>query len=121
MVTIVDGKKRIPYLRGMLVQYLFERGFSHDQAYELADAVRTALSKRQDVNKAEVVELIDRLIGERFGNRTVGDLVFWERPTTAIAVGRRQRHNPLPPRSVVPFPAVRRPYPGPSPRTGPQY
>ena len=95
MVTIVDGKKRIPYMRGMLVYYLLARGFAQDEAYDVADAVRRALSKRKSVTKKEVVQLIDRFIHGRYGERPVGDLVFWERLPTNITVERRDGSWPF--------------------------
>ena len=42
MATIIDGKKRIPFRRGMLTLYLINRGFAYEEADELANAVRTA-------------------------------------------------------------------------------
>jgi len=88
VATIVDGKKRIPFMRGMLVHHLIERGFDHDEAYDLADALRGLLRDRKSVTRKEILGLIHRLLAERNAQHQVGDLLFWERRPTAIHVAR---------------------------------
>ncbi len=41
MADIIDGKKRIPFMRGMLVHHLIQHGLDHEAAFEVADEVRS--------------------------------------------------------------------------------
>ena len=86
MATIIDGKKRIPFRRGMLISYLIQRGFAYEEAENLANGVREALSKKKTIQKKEIVQLIQKHIRREFGENGVGDLVFWERTPTSITV-----------------------------------
>ena len=95
MATIIDGKKRIPFMRGMLVHYLIERGFSYEEAYEVADAIRKALPKRKGIEKKELLKLIDHAIRTEHGERQVGDLIFWERLPTSITVEGKTETGPF--------------------------
>ena len=40
MATIIDGKTRIPFMRGMLVHHLIQRGVAHGEARDIANAQR---------------------------------------------------------------------------------
>jgi len=73
-------------MRGMLVHYLLERGFDHDEAYEVADEVRTHVRHKNQVTRKELLGVIEALLAERKSDRPVGDLVFWERRPTSIRV-----------------------------------
>jgi 2-phosphoglycerate kinase len=95
VATIIDGKKRIPFMRGMLAHYLIERGFSYEEAYEVADATRKALPKRKGIERKEVLKLIDQTIRAEHGERQVGDLVFWERMPTSITVEGKNETGPF--------------------------
>jgi len=95
MATITDGKKRIPFMRGMLVHHLIQRGFDHDEAYELADEVRGELGQRKTVARDEILTLIGDLLARDHADRPVGDLVFWERAPTAIRVTRKNGSRPF--------------------------
>ena len=95
MATITDGKKRIPFMRGMLVHHLIQRGFDHDEAYVLADEVRSELRERKNVDREEILELIGTVLTRDHGDRAVGDLVFWERAPTAIRVTRKSGSRPF--------------------------
>jgi len=95
VATIVDGKKRIPFMRGMLVHHLIERGFDHDEAYGVADALRGLLREKKSVTRKEILGLIGRLLSERNAQHQVGDLVFWERRPTAILVARGSGTRPF--------------------------
>ncbi|MEC7227359.1 MAG: hypothetical protein VXW00_10855, partial [Candidatus Latescibacterota bacterium] len=46
MATIIDGKTRIPFMRGMLVHHLIQRGVEHGEARDIANAVRNLLGKQ---------------------------------------------------------------------------
>ncbi len=95
MATIIDGKNSIPFMRGMLVHYLIQRSFTHDEARQVANATRDALSKEKSVRKKEIVRLVDELIRAQIGERDVGDLVFWERLPTSITVERNSGSRPF--------------------------
>jgi len=97
VATIVDGKKRIPFMRGMLVHYLIERGFNYEDARAVANEVRVSLGKVELVRKKDMVQLIHRAIRKKFGRYEVGDLIFWERqPTTiTITVERKSGSRPF--------------------------
>ena len=95
VATIIDGKKRIPFMRGMLVHHLIERGFDHDEAYDIADSVRQVVREMGDVSKKAMLELIAGLLREQYGARQIGDLVFWERRPTAINVDRKSGPRPF--------------------------
>ncbi|MDA0334986.1 MAG: hypothetical protein O2782_07480, partial [bacterium] len=62
MATITDGKKRIPFMRGMLVHHLIQSGFDHDEAYRLADEVRGVIGQRKTVARKEILDLIADLL-----------------------------------------------------------
>ena len=76
-------------MRGMLVHYLIERGFSYEDARAVANAVRASLGKAEFVRKKDMVQLVSRAIRKGFGKYEVGDLVFWERQPTTITVERK--------------------------------
>ena len=58
MATIIDGKKRIPFMRGMLVHHLIQRGFDHDEAYDVADSVRQVVRELGEVDKKDMLKHI---------------------------------------------------------------
>ncbi|MDE2808097.1 MAG: hypothetical protein OXN90_06720, partial [Gemmatimonadota bacterium] len=95
MATIVDGKKRIPFMRGMLVHYLIERGFSYEDARAVANAVRASLGKVESVRKKDMVQLVNSAIRKGFDTYEVGDLIFWERQPTTIIVERKSGSRPF--------------------------
>ena len=95
MATIVDGKKRIPFMRGMLAHHLIQRGFDYEDAYEVADAVRGALSKKKDVSKKEIVALIGEILRAGYADHQIGDLLFWEQTLTSVMVARKSGNRPF--------------------------
>ncbi|MCH2665490.1 hypothetical protein MK139_14230, partial [bacterium] len=62
MAVIIDNDTRIPFLRGMLAHYLIEQAFSFDEAYEVADSVRSALQNHDEVESKEVLSIIKEKI-----------------------------------------------------------
>ncbi|MEW6750386.1 MAG: ATP cone domain-containing protein [Candidatus Latescibacterota bacterium] len=95
MATIIDGKKRIPFMRGMLVHYLIERGFPHEEARAIANATREALDSQKSIRRKEMVRLITGLIGSRGAGADAGSLVFWERLPAGITVERASGARPF--------------------------
>ncbi len=95
MATIIDGKKRIPFMRGMLMHYLIQRDFTHEEASDIANGVRDDLSKEKNIPKKNLLSLIDKRIRRQYGNRYLGDLVFWDRAPTIISVERQSGTLPF--------------------------
>ncbi len=86
MATIVDGKKRIPFLRGMLAHYLIEHGFAFQEAYKFADGIRRSLQKEKDINAEDMADLVRKQVQSEFGNRMIGDAIFWEPSSRQIFI-----------------------------------
>ena len=86
MATIVDGKKRIPFLRGMMAHYLIEHGFTFEEAYGVADRVRRGLQKVKDIDAKDMADMVCKVAQKEFADRAVGDGVFWEPTARQIFV-----------------------------------
>ena len=86
MATIVDGRKRIPFLRGMLAHYLLEHGFSFQEAYQVADRIRSATQKQKKIPSVRMVDLVHTHVQELFGEREIGDGIFWAPRSRQILV-----------------------------------
>lgn len=82
-------------MRGMLVHHLIQRGFDHDEAYEIADEIRGELGQRKEVSRDEIMALIAGLLERDHAENAVGDLVFWEQAPTQITVERRSGNRPF--------------------------
>lgn len=95
MATIIDGKKRIPFMRGMLVHYLIERGFPQGEARAIANAARDALVRQKSIRRKEIIRLIAGLIQARGKERNAGSLVFWDRQPTTLTVERVSGARPF--------------------------
>ncbi len=96
MANIIDGKKRIPFMRGMLVHHLIQRGLDHEVAYDVADEVRSALRRgKDDVDREELLVLINELLTEQKADHGIRDLVFWEPVPTSITVDVRDGAHPF--------------------------
>ncbi len=95
MATIVDGKKRIPFMRGMLVHHLLQRGFDHDEAYGIADEVRTEVRRRKEVERGQILDLLASLLERDHPDRPLGNLLFWEPSPTTITVDRDAGPRPF--------------------------
>ena len=95
MATIIDGKTRIPFMRGMLVHHLIQRGVAHGEARDIANAVRDLLGKQSEVSRKEMVRLVEQIVHERSVEQAVGDLVFWDRQVTRTMVEREDGSCPF--------------------------
>ena len=104
MATIIDGKTRIPFMRGMLVHHLIQREVAYDEACDIANTVREELGKQSEVSKKEMVRLVERILKDRSLKQALGDLVFWQRQVTRIIVEREDGTYPFFKRSTCPFP-----------------
>lgn len=90
MATIVDGKKRIPFLRGMLAHYLIEHGFAFQDAYNVADRVRRSLQKTKEISAQDIAGLVRTQVKKQFGDRAIGDGTFWEPKSRQLFVEEEQ-------------------------------
>lgn len=96
MAVIIDSKKRIPFLRGMLTHYLIEHGFSFEEAYEVADRVRTALQKHDEVESDRVLKIVKDAVEKLYGDeRPFGNGVFWEPGEIEVLVEDSQGRRPF--------------------------
>ncbi len=86
MATIVDGKKRIPFMRGMLIHYLIQRGFRQEEAALVANDTRANLAQTPVIRKKDIVRLVRSTIALRTRGRDPGDLVFWEPAPASVVV-----------------------------------
>ena len=57
-----------PFLRGILVQSLVNAGFAFDDAYELAQAVRTGLQDKREISNTELRNRVAELLEQRYGS-----------------------------------------------------
>jgi 2-phosphoglycerate kinase len=95
MAVIIDNHKRIPFLRGMLTHYLIEHGFTFEEAYEVADSVRSALSKHDEISREDTLKSIRRSVADLYGDRRFGDGIFWEPGEKEILVEDDQGRRPF--------------------------
>lgn len=96
MADIVDGKKRIPFMRGMLVHHLIQHGFDQEAAYRVADDVRSALrTLKNDIGRDDLLKLIRDLLIREHADNDIRDLVFWEPVPTSITVDLGDSAHPF--------------------------
>ena len=82
-------------MRGMLVHYLLERAFSHEEASSVANAIRDSLAKEKEIARKEFLKILTRQIRKDYGDRSVGDLVFWEPPPASLTVETEDGSRPF--------------------------
>ena len=82
-------------MRGMLVHYLIERDFSHEEASSVANAMRDSLAKEQEIARKEFLKILTKQIRQEYGERSVGDLVFWEPPPASLTVETQDGSRPF--------------------------
>ncbi len=82
-------------MRGMLVHYLIERDFSHEEASSVANAMRDALAKEKEIARKEFLKILTKQIRKDYGERSVGDLVFWEPPPAGLTVETEDGSRPF--------------------------
>ena len=95
MAVIIDNDTRIPFLRGMLAHYLIEQAFSFDEAYEVADSVRSALQKHDEIDSKDALRIIKEKIEDLYGDRAYGDGIFWEPGEREVLVEDSQGRRPF--------------------------
>ncbi|MEE3233865.1 MAG: hypothetical protein VX294_06830 [Candidatus Latescibacterota bacterium] len=95
MATIIDGDNKIPFMRGMLVQYLIQRSIGHKEARDIANEVRQRLTKIEDIEKSEMLDLVRDVVNAFDIGGRLGDLQFWERQITQIVVEGEEGKGPF--------------------------
>ena len=95
MAKIIDGKNEIPFMRGMLVQYLIQRGVDYKKAREIANEVRSRLVKFESIDAPAMLTLIREVIKFFEIDSRLGDLQFWERQITQILVEEEEGMIPF--------------------------
>ncbi|MBS12529.1 MAG: hypothetical protein CME19_13105 [Gemmatimonadetes bacterium] len=95
MAVIIDGDQRIPFLRGMLTHYLIENDFTFEEAYEVADRVRSTLQKEDEVGREDALQIIRDSVQDLFEDRAYGDGVFWAAGGKEILVEDSQGCRPF--------------------------
>lgn len=63
---VVDGDRKVPFLRGMITHSLVERGLSFEDAYEVASTVRERIRQRKVIEKKDLSLLIHDVVQEKF-------------------------------------------------------
>ncbi len=64
---VVEGDRKVPFLRGMLTHSLLERGLTFEEAYETAREVRARIRRRKTITKAELSKVVRSVVEKRFG------------------------------------------------------
>ena len=95
MVKIIDGKNKTPFMRGMLVQYLIQRGIEYKKAREIADEVRLRVAKFESIDAPAMLTLVREVIKVFKIDCRLGDLQFWERQITQILVEEEEGMIPF--------------------------
>ncbi len=58
MIFVVRENSRIPFLRGMLTHWLLARGFTFEDAYDLANTIRDQIRHRSEISVTELKALV---------------------------------------------------------------
>ncbi len=67
-LLVIDGKEKVPFLRGMVTHSLIERGMNFRDAYQTASRVKDLLKRKKTITKMELAEVIDGVVREKFGH-----------------------------------------------------
>jgi len=69
LIVIGDpGGERSPFLRGIMVQSLINIGIGFDEAYELAQSIRSDLQETQEISSKELRSRVAALLESRYGS-----------------------------------------------------
>lgn len=66
-IYVVDGKERVPFLRGMVTHSLLEKGLKFEDAYDVANLVRQEIKECAEVPKADLAKIILKIVKNKFG------------------------------------------------------
>lgn len=90
---VSEGDQKVPFLRGMITHSLMERGLTFQQAYQAASLVRDRIRQQKVIEKAQLSELIEAVVRERFGEQFAGRA--FPPPVPAIMVKGGQTDVPF--------------------------
>jgi 2-phosphoglycerate kinase len=79
-VVVEDGPSRRPFMRGIMVHSLLARGVDFETALKTAEAVRDRLRDRGHVQRVELADLVQEVLGD--------DVVFEHQPPLPALPGR---------------------------------
>jgi len=91
---VVDGDRKVPFLRGMITHSLVERGLSFEDAYEVASAVRERIKQRKVIEKRDLNLLIQDVVEQKFDKKYVAGTTPGSAVPPAIVV--KGQHLNLP-------------------------
>ena len=94
-LVVVDSKgEHQRFLRGMITHDLVQRGLSFDEGYAIARSIRGRLADRDEVTTAEIRDLVQQDLEERFGAELAPYIAAPTRPPLAehyvVRHGQRQ-------------------------------
>lgn len=63
-LLVKDGEAQRPFMRGIMVHSLMERGVSFEEAYRTAEQVRAQVRDRGKVSRQDLAALVAKILGE---------------------------------------------------------
>ena len=94
--VIRPDKSKHPFMRGMLAHKLMQRGLSFDQAYQISKDARSYFQQQSEVTSESLMESVDELIVERYGQEVLKELNSELFPSgKQISVFRRSATSPF--------------------------
>ena len=94
---ILDGERRIPYLRGVLVHTLIQRGLKLADARRVTNEVDRTLAGRpgEPIPKKDLVAVVRQAVEKRLGDRYGDDYAFLDELTSTIFVEQNGSSSPF--------------------------
>ncbi|MGI8785020.1 MAG: hypothetical protein ACR2L2_15385 [Acidobacteriota bacterium] len=85
-IFVVDGKERVPFLRGMITHALLERGLKFDEAYDVASLVRQEIRESGEVLKSDLSKIILKIVRNKFGEDFSKEYALLEETHASVLV-----------------------------------
>ena len=94
---ILDGERRIPYLRGVLVHTLIQRGLRLTDARRVTNDVDRALAARPEetIPQKDLFPVVRQAVEKRLGNTYGDNYAFLEELTSTIFVEQNGSSSPF--------------------------
>ena len=94
--VIRQDKSKHPFMRGMLVHKLIQRGLSFDQAYQISKDAKSFFQEQAEVSTESLMKSVDELIVARYGKELLKGLAKELFPSgKQICVFRRNATAPF--------------------------
>ena len=94
--VIRQDKSKHPFMRGMLVHKLIQRGLSFDQAYQISKDAKSFFQEQAEVSTESLMKSVDELIVARYGKELLKGLTKELFPSgKQICVFRRNATAPF--------------------------